>query len=58
MPKGVKAILFGTIGGMILCTAELLLAAVALSQLKTIPDSALSTITMVFASLGALGAAT
>lgn len=30
MPKGVKAILFGTIGGMILCTAELLLAAVAL----------------------------
>ena len=55
MPKGVKAILFGTIGGMILCTAELLLAAGALSQLKTIPDSALSTITMVFASLGALG---
>ena len=55
MHKGVKAILFGTIGGMILCTAELLLAAVALSQLKTVPDSALSTITMVFAALGALG---
>lgn len=54
MNKGVKAVIFGSIGGMIVCTALLLLASFALAQMKSVPDSAVGTITMVFGAFGAL----
>lgn len=54
MNKGVKAVMFGTIGGLVVCTALLLIASFALAQMKSVPGSAIGTITMVFGALGAL----
>lgn len=54
MNKGVKAVMFGAIGGLVVCTALLLIASFALAQMKSVPGSAVGTITMVFGAFGAL----
>lgn len=54
MNKGVKAVMFGAIGGLVVCTALLLIASFALAQMKSVPGSAIGTITMVFGAFGAL----
>ena len=53
MNKGVKAVMFGAVG-LVVCTALLLIASFALAQMKSVPGSAIGTITMVFGAFGAL----
>lgn len=54
MNKCVKAVITGVLSGVVVITSQLIIGAAILTQMKTIPDTAMGTIAMVFAALGAL----